>query len=145
MAEAGVRVRYLGEGEKYLDLPVPFMYLSERTGSVVLNPVGLVDEASARHLVENWPDLYEIVSDAAAAPVAAKKKKISGVGRLKKTSTPEEMPAPSADDVVGLYRGAAPATVAALKIDGGEIREHPDAPGIFEVFSSSPARPEEEA
>lgn len=123
---AEVTVKYLGDGPKYLDLPIPFMSLSAKTGSVVLNPTGKMDQESAENLLQLAPSLYEIV-DSAKPQIATTAQEAE-----------EYDVAPSDDNVVAIFEKRAKAAVFARNNAGSKVRKHPEKSGHYEVYVPSP-------
>ena len=53
MAELkSIRIRYTGKGPKKVELPVPFISKSEKTGEVLCDPIGIFDAENGLRLLE---------------------------------------------------------------------------------------------
>lgn len=119
------RVKWLGRGgSKTVELPVPLVSLSERTGSVTLNPEGDVPEGDAIRLVGDGtglfvfvdaaPDVVKDILDGTHATPVAPEPELSG---LAQAAIDAEFV------VVKEYESKGIAAMQSAKIPGSSLRE----------------------
>lgn len=128
-----MKVRWLGEGSRVVETPVPLLSKSEKTGEVVCDPIGEFSDEDGTALIEIG-GMFEAVDK---IPV-------------KRQPPPAEdewdengplAARPPTDRPVKAFRTKGPASMFA-KHQGFELRENPDSEKPFECWAPSPAEPE---
>jgi hypothetical protein len=78
-----VRLKYLGRTPKIIELPIPFVAKSEKTGQVMCNPVGEFTDEDAEKLIGICSEVWERMTE---QPVKAKPPSAEGPAEQKKLS-----------------------------------------------------------
>lgn len=88
-----MKIEYKGNTPKIVDLPIPFMFKSERTGQVICDPIGDFSEADGQALLNiSGPDgLFVLANGEKSKPVSSVSDyPVSSRPRMK--GEPESMP-----------------------------------------------------
>lgn len=125
-----MRIRWLGEGPRVVETPVPLLSRSEKTGEVLCDPIGDFNEEDGRALVEIG-GLFEAVDKADAKPAPQEPDDEWDENGPASARLPLDRP-------VTAYRAKGVA-YASAKRRGLEVRENPGSEKPWELWAPSPA------